>query len=100
MTATKSTISVVNNSHALDNGFYIFQQTPPGARNTFSSNIFEQFHKAPVPDLKDGRLNWNIDYATNLSPTDGKLPRQPGPDILTIDTEAYKLLIDTELGKP
>lgn len=100
MTATKYTISVVNNSNALDNGFYFFQQTPPRARDRFSSKIFEQFHQAPTPDLKDGRLNWTIDYATSPSPTGGQLPRQPGPDILNIDTEANNLLINTELGKP
>lgn len=99
MATTKYTINVLNKSHAQDN-LRIFQQTPTVPSDIYAWRNFEQFHTTPFPDLKDGRVNWTIDYATSLSPTGEQLPRKPVQDILNIDTGANNLSINTELDKP
>ncbi len=99
MARTKYMISVINESSSRNNHF-IFQQRPPIASGVFSQNIFEQTHKAPSQDLKDGRLIWTIDYATNPLPRDGQSPQQHGPEISSVDVETDKLPTKLESGKP
>jgi hypothetical protein len=99
MSTTKYTIRVLNKSHAQDN-FYIFQQTPPVPGDIYAWRNIGQFPAISFPDLKDGRVNWAIDYATSLSPTGEQLPKKAVQDILNIDTGSNNLPINTELDKP
>jgi len=99
MARTKYMISVINESSSRNNHF-IFQQRPPIASGVFSQNIFEQTHKAPFQDLKDGRLSWSIDYATDPLPKDGQSPQQHGPETSRINVETGKLLIESKSAKP